>query len=137
MFGETQSTRLQKLHNRAARIIADVRTEIDQKTVLNLLGWEPLSEERLKSKAKIMLKTINNPEVNSLSKLFTFTDEIVSHNLRQSLSTLRLPKPNTNNMEKSSMYNGASIWNSPSKSLREYCKTSNFSRKIAAHSVIY
>ena len=32
VFGETQSTRLQKLHNRAARIIANMRIEVDQQS---------------------------------------------------------------------------------------------------------
>ncbi len=53
-FDETQSTRLQKLHNRAARVIASVPNEVDQQTVLNILGWEPLKEQRVKTKAKIM-----------------------------------------------------------------------------------
>ena len=60
IFGETQSTRLQKLHNRAARVIACVPNEVNQQTVLNILGWEPLKEQRVKAKAKIMFKTLNN-----------------------------------------------------------------------------
>ena len=48
VLGETQSMRLQKLHNRAARIIAHVPNEVDQQTVLSILGWEPL--EKLKQK---------------------------------------------------------------------------------------
>ncbi len=35
-FGETQSTRLQKLHNRAARVIASVPNEVDQQSVFIL-----------------------------------------------------------------------------------------------------
>ena len=42
VFGETQSMRLQKLHNRAARIIADVPNDVNQETVLDLLQWETL-----------------------------------------------------------------------------------------------
>ena len=37
VFDENQSIRLQKLHNRAARIIAHVPNEVDQQTVLNIL----------------------------------------------------------------------------------------------------
>ena len=135
VFGETQSTRLQKLHNRAARIIAGVSNDVGQNEVLNLLQWEPLNEQRLKSKAKMMFKTINNMGAFSLNKLFTFTDEIVTHNLRGSRNTLRLPKPNTNYMKKSFMYSGASIWNSLPLSLKECSSLANFSRKIATHSI--
>ena len=59
VLGETQSLRLQKLHNRAARIIAHVPNEIDQQTVLNILGWEPLKQQRKEAKAKMMFKTLN------------------------------------------------------------------------------
>ena len=43
-FGETQSIRLQKPQNRVVRVIAHVPNEVDQQTVLNILGWKPLKE---------------------------------------------------------------------------------------------
>ena len=52
IFGETQSTRLQKLHNRAARVIANV-------PVLSMLELEPLKEQRIKTEAKTMFKILN------------------------------------------------------------------------------
>ena len=76
ILGETQSLRLQKLHNRAARIIAHVPNEIDQQTVLNSLGWESLKQRKKKAKAKMMFKTLNNMGPNSLKKLFTFKKKI-------------------------------------------------------------
>ena len=66
VLGETQSLRLQKLHDRAARIIAHVPNEMDQQTVLNILGLEPLKQQRKKAKAKMMFKTLNNMGPNSL-----------------------------------------------------------------------
>ena len=134
-FGETQSTRLQKLHNRAARVIASVPNEVDQQTVLNILGWEPLKEQRVKAKAKTMFKTLNIMGPNCLKELFTFKKEILNRSLRNSSSTIRLPKPNTNNMKKSFMYDGASIWNSLPKKIRESDSLSSFKRKIATYSL--
>ena len=49
VFGETQSTRLQNLHNRAARIMANMPNEISQETALSALGWKPLKQQRKKS----------------------------------------------------------------------------------------
>ena len=46
--------------------------EIDQQTVLNILGWEPLKQQRKKAKAKMMFKTLNNVGPNSLKKLFSY-----------------------------------------------------------------
>ena len=117
VLGETQSLRLQKFHNRAARIIAHVPNELDQQTVLNILGWEPLKQQR--KKAKMMFKTLNNMGPNSLKKLFTFKKEILNYSLRDSSSLIRVPKPNTDKMQKSFMYDGASIWNSTRKYKRK------------------
>ena len=65
--------RLQKLHNRAARIIAHVPNEVDEQTVLSILGWEPLEKQRKKAKAKMMFKKyLKNMGSNSLKKLFIF-----------------------------------------------------------------
>ena len=48
VFGETQYTRLQNLHNKAARIIANMPNEISQETALSAWGWEPLKQQRKK-----------------------------------------------------------------------------------------
>ena len=109
--------------------------EVDQQTVLNILGWEPLKEQREKAKAKIMFKTLNNMGPNCLKELFTFKKEILNRSLRNSSSTIRLPKPNTNNMKKSFVYDGASIWNSLPKNIRESNSLSSFKRKIATYSL--
>ena len=101
--------RLQKLHNRAARIIAHVPNEVDQQTVLGILDWERPEKQRKKAKAKMMFKTLNNMGPNSLRKLFIFEREILNHSLLGTSSSIRLPKPNTNNMKKSFMYDGACI----------------------------
>ncbi len=58
-FGETQSKRLQKLHNRSARIMMNVNNDTDQTIALGALGWEPLKIDRMKTKAKLMFKLLN------------------------------------------------------------------------------
>ena len=112
VFGETQPIRLQKFHNRAARIIANLPNEVDQQTALDALGWEPLKEQRKKAKAKIMFKILNDMGPKCLNDLFTFKKEVLNHNLRDSSTTVCLPQPRTNNMKKSLMFDGAPIWNS-------------------------
>ncbi len=46
VFGETQSKRLQKLQNRAARIILNMSNDIDQSVALQELGWKPLIKQK-------------------------------------------------------------------------------------------
>ena len=49
VFGETQSKRLQKLQNRAVRIVLDASNDVNHTIALRTLGWEPLSMERKKA----------------------------------------------------------------------------------------
>ena len=69
MFGENQSNRLQKLHNRAARTIANLPNETNQETALRALDWQPLKIQREKAKAKVMYKTLNNMGPKCLREL--------------------------------------------------------------------
>ena len=106
--------------------------EISQETALSALGWEPLKQQRKKAKAKIMFKILNNMGPERLNKLFTFRQDVLSHNLRDSSSKLCLPPPCTNNRKKSLMFDGASIWNSLQSNIRHSKSFSSFKRKIAA-----
>ena len=56
VFGETQSKRLQKLQNRAARIIMNISNDVHHSVVLQALGWKTLEAKRKKAKAKMMYK---------------------------------------------------------------------------------
>jgi hypothetical protein len=133
VFGETQSKRLQKLQNRAARIIMNMSNDIDHSVALQALGWKPLKTERKKSKAKIMYKLLNKMGPKSLTNLFTYKSEVTNYKLRNISTSLCLPQPRTNNMKNSFMYDGAYLWNSIPKEIRESKSFSSFRKKIATH----
>ena len=133
VFGETQSKRLQKLQNRAARIILNSSNDVHHTIALNALGWEPLQTERKKAKAKMMYKVLNKTGPKSLTHLFLYKSEKTNYHLRDISSSLCLPKPGTNNMKKSFMYDGAYLWNSIPKKIRESKSLSSFRNRIAAH----
>jgi hypothetical protein len=80
-----------------------------------------------------MFKILHNMGPNCLKDLFIFKKEILNHNLRDSSTTLRLPKPRSNSLKKSFMYDGAFIWNPLPEIIRESKTLSIFERKIATH----
>ena len=133
VFGAAQSKRLQKLQNRAARIILNVSNDVEHNIALHALGWEPLQMERKKAKAKIMYKLLNKMGPKSLTNLFSYKSENTNYHLRDISSGLCLPKPRTNNMKNSFMYDGTQLWNSIPKEIRESKSLSSFRNKIAAH----
>ena len=59
-FGEIQSKRLQKLQNRAARIISSMSNAVDHSVALHVFGWEPFDFTRIRAKARMMYKTLSN-----------------------------------------------------------------------------
>ena len=124
-FGEVQSKRLQKLQNRAARIISAMSNDVHHPIALRALGLEPLDIMRKKAKARMMYKTLNKIGPKSLINLFTFKDVIKNYSLRNISSGLCLPQPRTNSMKNSFMFDGAKLWNSIPNEIRE--------SKIMAH----
>lgn len=102
VFGETQSKRLQKLQNREARIITNMSNNVGHEIALNALNWEPLKIQRLKSKAKLMFKLLNDMGPKLLADLFYFKNEFTDYELRGVESAHCLPQPRTNSMKKAS-----------------------------------
>ena len=133
VFGETQSKRLQKLQNRAARIIMNMSNDVDHLVALDALGWKPLKTERIKAKSKLMFKLLNKMGPKLLTDLFTFKSEVPNYKLRDVESTLCLPQPRTNSLKKSFMFDGAHIWNSLPTEIRESNSIMSFETKIATH----
>ena len=133
VIGETQSKRLQKLQNRAARVITNMSNDVDHTIALQALGWEPLKLMRKKAKAKLMYKILNKTAPETLTNLFTHKTEITNYKLRGISSSLSLPQPRTNYMKNSFMYQGAYLWNSIPNEIREHKTLSGFQNKIATH----
>ena len=60
---EQLSEKLQKLQNRAIRVITKSTYDTSSRFLLNSLGWDNLSVRRAKQKANLMYKTIKNTEL--------------------------------------------------------------------------
>ena len=64
------SDKLQKLQNRAARIITKLPFDTNSDHLLSTLNWERLSIRRKKQKALMMYETMNGPTPEYLQRLF-------------------------------------------------------------------
>ena len=80
-----QSERLQKLQNRAARLITFSDLNIRSSTLLSDLGWDSLERRRSKQQAVILfIKILHNLAPSRLNSLLKTTPSVHSHNLRYS-----------------------------------------------------
>ena len=99
---------LQKLQNRAARLIMNLKNEHGQSVIARkLLGWITLKERRTQMKAKLMYKIINGLAPQRLCEIFNKINEIHNYNLQGFLTRLYIPKPKTEFLKDSFGYSGA------------------------------
>ena len=110
------SDKLQKLQNRAARVITKSPFDTSSNHLLSTLDWERLSLRRKKQKALMMYKTMNDLAPEYLQSLFSQRHS--AYNLRNSEGRLTLSKPSTNYLKRSFSYSGAMLWNNLPKSLK-------------------
>ena len=116
-LGKIQSDRLQKLQNRAGRIITsdyDVRSA----DILQTLGWDTLEQRRANQLAVSVYKAMNNIFPEELNSIFEATSQIHSYNLRGSTSNIYIPRPKMEAGKRSFGYRGAVLWNGLPETVR-------------------
>ena len=102
--------KLQKLQNRAARVITSKTYETRSCDVLKELQWQPLTERLKHKKIFFMHKIRNNKLPISTTNMFDIKTNL-RYNLRSNNRDFSLDKPNTNFMKKSISYAASSAWN--------------------------
>ena len=96
--------KLQKMQNRAARILTFSNYEVRSSVLLDELGWERLEYVRLKQLAVTMYKIHNDLSPSYLRRIFTNTSNVHSHNLRNSELNYYVPRPRTESAKGSWAY---------------------------------
>ena len=129
----TLCNRLQKLQNRAARIIVGRINEHGQSELaLAELNWKTLSERRAQFVASQMYKITHDLAPKRLSNIFHETPSSRHYNLRGSSTKLCLSQPKTDYLKKSLSYRGAKLWNSLSDNIRNKESLAAFKSSIRA-----
>ena len=87
--------KLQKLQNRAPRILTFSNYEVRSSVLLDELGWERLEYVRLEQLAVTMYKIHNDLSLSYLRRIFTNTSNVHSHNPRNSQLNYYVLRPRT------------------------------------------
>ena len=122
------SDKLQKLQNRAARIITKSHFDTNSDHLLSNFDWERLFLRRKKQKALMMFKSINGLALEYIQSLFSQCRSV--YNMRDSEGKLTLPKPSTNYLKRSFSYSRAMLWNNMPKSLTNAVPVNHFKQLI-------
>ena len=122
--------KLQKVQNRAARIILRVKPEshVSVAEMHNALGWQFLDKRRHNHTTVFMYKVMHDLTPAYLQNEFEFAPQYYSSRLGEKLL---LPKPRTNALKKAFKYRGAKTYNALPPDLK-LCTTVNaFKSKMA------
>ena len=121
-IGNGLSQKLEKLQNRAARIITGSGWDVRSAQILRALKWESLADRRSKQ-LKSLMKSLTTLY---LSDKFTSVNTIHRHNLRGAQHNLFIPRPNTEALKRSFRYRGAVTWKSLSVEAKQATTLNSF-----------
>ena len=100
--------RLQKLQNRAARILTCCSSDAHARSLLEQLGWKELITQRQIQEASLVFKALNDLAPDHLSSMLT-KRSTSGYVLRDSTNKLNVPLPRTNYLKRSFSYRGATL----------------------------
>ena len=110
--GSSNINQLQKLQNRADRIITNSSFDTPSRSLIAELGWRTI-EELIGYETKTMVfKSLNDLAPQYLCNLFRKNSVCSSRSLRNTETDLRVPKKSSANGQKSFSFRGSKLWNS-------------------------
>ena len=109
---QTLKDKIQRLQNRAARIIRPTGDTYDirSKDILHKLGWSNLEERRISQTISYATRALHKKCPEGINEMFKVSNN-EKYNLRSNDLMLMLSKPKTNAMKRSFSYAAAKIWN--------------------------
>ena len=121
-------TKIQKLQNRAARILTYSNYDTDAGYLFELLGWKNLASQQQIQTARMVYKSLHGLAPNYLCS--TFKRRKTAYNLRDSENKLNVPLPRTNYYKNSFSYSSATLTNSLPRDIRQAESLGLFKRLI-------
>ena len=123
------SSKLQKLQNRAARVLTFSNYDCSTSELFQNLKWSKLVHQRTVSKAMMMHSIVNNTAPEYLTSRFFRRCDLTSYNLRENEYKLAVPQPRTRFYKRSLSYRGSVLWNSLPLEVRQLTSPSIFKEK--------
>ena len=107
---KTLAAKLQKLQNRAARVLTFSGHDASADPLIEVPGWQKLESQRSFHEVVLVYKSLNGLAPEYMRSMFIHRDTVYS--LRDAEGKLNIPKPRTIWYLKNSFsYTGALLWN--------------------------
>ena len=131
----TSLSELQRLQNRAARILMSASYDSNLDDWSRALAWRRLYYQRMEQKSILMYKTLHGMTPDYLKSRFVYRDSARAYRLRNTENKLVLPQPRTDYLKRSFLYSGAQLWNNLPVDLRQASSVTDFKSKLSHHSL--
>ena len=126
----TKLQTLQKLQNRAARIVVKSSFDAPAMPIIRSLNW-PTVDDIIRSEiATTMYKSLNGLVPEYLSNLFSKTSTRYARKLRNTDTDLSLPLRKTNNGQRAISFRGPKLWNQLERDAKQAPSLATFKRRI-------
>ena len=109
--GITAKDKLQKLQNRAARIVANSPYNASAPPIIKQLGWPTVNDLIVSETLKMVYKCTNDEAPSYLACLFDRLSESCTRELRNTETDLCVPFLRTTCGQKCFSFRGAKLWN--------------------------
>ena len=124
------SSKLQKLQNRAARVLTFSNYDCSTSELFQNLKWSKLVHQRVVIKAIMMHSIANNTAPEYLTSRFVRRCDLTSCNLRENEYKLTVPQPCTEFYKRSLSYSRSVLWNSLPLEVRQLSSPNVFRGKL-------
>ena len=128
--GSTEINQLQKLQNRAARIVTNSSFDTPSRPLIEVLGWKTIEQLTSIESETMVFKSLNELAPQYLCGLFTKNSQCSTRTLRNTGTDVRLPKKNSANGQKCFSFRGAKLWNSLSAESKQASSLNSFKKSI-------
>ena len=128
--GETRLLSLQKLQNRAARIVTNSSYVAPADDLIEKLNWPTIVEIIKRETATMVYKSLNGLAPTYLSNIFSRNSTRDTVYLRNSETDLQVPLFKTANGQNSFAYRGAHLWNSLESKVKKAPSVSVFKHRL-------
>ena len=130
--GVTTRKTLDKLQNRATRIITNSAYDVSVGLLLRQLQLPCISDMIMQESASMVYKALNSEASFYLTEQFNRVSPITSRTLHGSNLSLRPPRLKSRNGQNCFAYRGSSVWNSLPSEIKSSRTFGSFQRKLKA-----
>ena len=128
--GDSIIKKLQKLQNRAARVVTNSHNDQTSLPLISQLGWLTVKEMIDFEVSCTVYKALKGPAPPYMQSMFHTKSESCCRTLRNTSTNLKIPLCKTSNGQRSFSYRGVAVWNQLRQEIKTVPSLATFKTKL-------